>query len=161
MASPPPELDSEKFSRCNSVPIRRPNPFFVIRMDDLLSTLSQTSSRPLVVRHAVVFERSLVDKKWPPVRSSDQNVLRNRIDQFLKVLLLLPTRFFSPLSVVDIDAGSEPFYDPALFIVHRHFAMKKQSIFAIRAAHAGFRFERPPLAKAACHFWTIPATSSG
>ena len=80
-------------------------------MDDLLSTLSQTSSCPLVVRHAVVFERSLIDKKWPPVRSSDQNVLRNRIDQFLKFFLPLPTRFFCPLAIIDIDAGAEPFYD--------------------------------------------------
>ena len=111
-------------------------------MDDLVSRLSQTSCRPFFVRHAVVFECGLVDKKCPAIRSSDENVLRNRIDQFLKVFLPLPSRFFSPLPVVDVDAGSEPFHDPALLIVHRHFAMEEHPVFSIRAPHACFRFER-------------------
>jgi hypothetical protein len=55
-----------------------------------------------------------------------------------KVRLCLAKRFFCPLAIVDVEAGSIPFDDFSRFVMQWHVADGQPAIFPIRPPHPYF-----------------------
>src|SRR6516165_9735269 len=79
---------------------------------------------------------------------------------FGEIELAPPELFLGSLSLLDIDAGSIPFNDVSPLVAQGHLVVKHPPIFPVSPSHAGFMFERLPVASAVRHFSTIAATSS-
>src|SRR5262249_19189368 len=60
----------------------------------------------------------------------------------LQLSRFLSDFFFSPFSVFDIDARSEPLNYRPVFVTKRYLAMKKCPVFPVRAPNACFGFKR-------------------
>src|SRR6516162_3601755 len=60
----------------------------------------------------------------------------------LQLSRFLSDFFFSPFSVFDIDARSEPLQYGPVFVAKRYLAVKKHPVFPVRAPNACFGFKR-------------------
>ena len=95
----------------------------------------------LLGREAHVVEIVLVEEFGGAVRKSRPRQHRDRVDDELEIALSCPERFFSALSLVDVDEQVVPTDDTPIGILERKATRLKPAIGAIETSTADFELK--------------------